>query len=79
MTIFLITFFFMAFVISAMAIGVILGRSPIKGSCGGMGAVGIDTACEICGGNTKKCEDSRDETRQGNALDSLVYDATKKH
>ena len=40
---------FMA-IVAAMAVGVIFGRAPIKGSCGGLGAVGIDQECEICGG-----------------------------
>ncbi|GFO73146.1 uncharacterized protein BJAS_P3769 [Bathymodiolus japonicus methanotrophic gill symbiont] len=35
---FLVTFAFMLIVIVIMAIGVILGRNAIKGSCGGTGA-----------------------------------------
>ncbi len=60
MTLFLISFVFIALVIAAMAVGVMMGRGPIKGSCGGMGALGIDTACDICGGNPQRCEE---ETR----------------
>ena len=46
---------FMALV-AAMAVGVIFGRAPIKGSCGGLGAVGIDQECEICGDDPQRCE-----------------------
>ncbi|MDG0979064.1 MAG: (Na+)-NQR maturation NqrM [Halieaceae bacterium] len=53
---FVLAFILMGVVVAIMAVGVIFGRQPIKGSCGGMGAVGIDTACELCGGDPNKCE-----------------------
>ncbi len=62
MTVFFLTLLVVGLVIAAMAVGVIMGREPIKGSCGGMGALGIDTACEICGGDPARCEE---ETRDG--------------
>ncbi len=49
-------FVFMLLMTSAMAIGVIMGRKPISGSCGGMKALGMDVECEICGGNPALCE-----------------------
>ena len=49
-----------AIVMTGMALGVIFSNKPIKGSCGGIGALGMDTACEICGGNPQVCEE---ETR----------------
>jgi hypothetical protein len=55
---FLITFLVFLFVIVIMAVGVLRGRPPIAGSCGGLGAMGVDGACEICGGNPNKCEAS---------------------
>jgi hypothetical protein len=62
MTLFLISALVIGLVIAGMAVGVIAGRSPIKGSCGGMGALGVDTACDLCGGNPQRCEE---ETRSG--------------
>lgn len=41
--------------VAGMAIGVLMGRKPLTGSCGGMAALGMDRACEICGGDTAKC------------------------
>jgi len=61
MALFFISILVIALVIAAMAIGVLAGRPPIKGSCGGMGALGISSSCEICGGNPQRCEE---ETRQ---------------
>ena len=52
--IFLITFVILLIVVVAMAVGVIFGRSPIKGSCGGINNIdGIDSACEFC---SEPCE-----------------------
>ncbi len=63
---FLLAAVFMAIVMGIMAVGVIMGRGPIKGSCGGMGALGFDTACDICGGDPGRCEK---ETRNGRTGD----------
>ena len=65
MTLFLISFVFIGLVMAAMAVGVIAGRGPIKGSCGGMGALGIDTACDLCGGNPQRCEEETRTTEPG--------------
>ncbi|GEM_PF-301409 len=48
MTLFLITFAFIAVVIAIMSVGVIFGRQAIKGSCGGSG--GAECVC------TEKCD-----------------------
>ena len=58
---FLLSFVILLAVLAGMAIGVIKGRAPISGSCGGLNKLGADTACEICGGNPAKC-DNRDIT-----------------
>lgn len=77
---FFATFLMMATVMAIMAVGVIAGREPIKGSCGGIGAIGIDQSCEICGGNPQRCEDeTRDaDNGKGNAVSKAsFYDADK--
>jgi len=68
----LLAFVFMLTVVSAMAVGVIFGRRPIEGSCGGMGRLGLDTACEICGGDQTRCPDSPGETRTDLAVDVMA-------
>jgi len=63
MTTLLLAFGAMLIIIGGMAVGVMFGRQPIKGSCGGMGAVGIDAECEICGGNPARCETQTPEAQ----------------
>ncbi|MEQ8483547.1 MAG: (Na+)-NQR maturation NqrM [Pseudomonadales bacterium] len=70
-----LAFLLMLIIVAAMAIGVMLGRKPIAGSCGGMKALGMDMQCEICGGNPKACEQrSRPGSRDP---ESLGRDATR--
>ena len=54
----IIAFFVMLVLIGAMAVGVIFGRQPIAGSCGGMKALGMEMECEVCGGDPMNCEKS---------------------
>lgn len=51
-----LAFFFMLVIVAGMSVGVMMGRKPIAGSCGGMRALGLDTGCEVCGGDPKACE-----------------------
>ncbi|MDY3331145.1 MAG: (Na+)-NQR maturation NqrM [Pelistega sp.] len=46
MQLFLITFGFFLIVILAMAIGYIVKRKEIKGSCGGISALGMEKVCD---------------------------------
>jgi hypothetical protein len=54
----LLTFLCMMAVVGLMAIGVIFGRQPIAGSCGGLKNLGIAGDCEICGGDPARCDSS---------------------
>ena len=53
---FLLALLVFVLIMTAMSVGVIFGRAPIKGSCGGLGAVGIYQDCEICGGDPQRCD-----------------------
>ena len=78
MELFIVVFLFMILVVGAMSGGVLMGRKPIAGSCGGMSALGMETACEICGGDKTKCEKESAKTDRGSA-DELAYDATRSN
>jgi len=75
---FLITFLVFGLVVAGMAVGVIMGRGPIKGSCGGMGALGIDTACDICGGDPKRCDEETRDGEVGRSNPELYYSVDNK-
>ncbi|TXK64971.1 (Na+)-NQR maturation NqrM [Alkalisalibacterium limincola] len=34
---------------AGMTIGVMMGRKPVQGSCGGLGSVGVTGDCGMCG------------------------------
>ncbi|MFW6092765.1 MAG: (Na+)-NQR maturation NqrM [Pseudomonadota bacterium] len=54
-----LAFLFMLAIVTAMSVGVMMGRKPIAGSCGGMQNLGIGSECEICGGNPAACDSAR--------------------
>lgn len=72
---FLVSMLVIGLVMAAMAVGVIMGRAPIKGSCGGMGALGIDTACDLCGGDPQRCDEETREGEVGKSKPGLYYPA----
>lgn len=77
MSTFLIVFIFMVVFVAIMAVGVIFGRKPISGSCGGMAAIGMESECDVCGGDKTKC-DKESDAASGKAADDLAYDASGK-
>lgn len=76
LTTFLISVVIILLMMALMAVGVIAGREPIKGSCGGLNKLGLrDGDCPVCGGNPAKCEN---ENATANSTTSLARDAMKK-
>jgi hypothetical protein len=74
----LLAFLLMILVVGGMAIGVLFGRRPLQGTCGGLAGLGLGE-CEICGGDRNRCERARppNDPRPEGTLDaSLGYDAS---
>lgn len=75
---FLAVLVFMLVVVAAMAVGVMFGRQPIKGSCGGMAAIGMEAECDVCGGDKTRCDSETRATRRGkNKAADLAVDASR--
>ena len=68
MSIFFATFIIIAIAVIGMAIGVILGRPAIKGSCGGLNQVGLAGSCSgACSSQEKEiCEKHKAELDKKN-------------
>lgn len=57
MTILFVTFVFIALMILIMSVGVLFGRKPVQGSCGGLNKIDGMGECELCGGDRAKCDE----------------------
>lgn len=71
----LLVFLIMLLVVLGMSVGVLMGRKPIAGSCGGIANLGIEKECSICGGDRQKCDEANAAPADGAGLG---YDATKR-
>lgn len=84
MTIWLLVLGFMLLVTAAMSVGVIMGRKPIAGSCGGLNNLGLKQGCDICGGKDEICEEENRKSTAAQRRDDesrgadLGYDAVKR-
>lgn len=78
MSMFLISVLVFGLVMAGMAVGVLMGRAPIKGSCGGMGALGVDTACELCGGDPQRCDEETRDSDTASKQSPLFYSADNR-
>lgn len=72
MEIFLLTLVVLMLLTLGMSVGVLLGRKPIAGSCGGLSALGMTKDCEICGGQKNQIKRMSMEQQE-----DLAYDASK--
>lgn len=77
MELFIIVFVIMLVLLVAMSVGVLMGRKPISGSCGGMSALGMEVACDICKGDKQKCEKENEKAKKMSASE-LAYDASER-
>jgi hypothetical protein len=77
----LLVFLLLAFVILATSVGVIFGRKPITGSCGGIGAAlgEKNYTCDICGDDPSKCDEQQTKVVQSPNLAVNAMKPIDKH
>ncbi|EIJ71833.1 MULTISPECIES: (Na+)-NQR maturation NqrM [Pasteurellaceae] len=63
MKLFLITFALFLLIILAMALGYIVKRKALKGSCGGISALGMQKMCDC----EEPCDNLKDKVAKGEA------------
>jgi len=68
MAIFLYTFAAFFIVIVSMAVGYIVQKKTIAGSCGGLGAIGVDKACDC----DNPCDKRKNRMQQEQIKISLI-------
>lgn len=76
MSTFIAVFLGMAVFTALMAVGVMFGRKPIAGSCGGMAAIGMESECDVCGGDKTRCDKENAKAGAASSTD-MAYDAAK--
>lgn len=67
MEVFIFTFIILIVVVAAMAIGYMVQRKTIAGSCGGLGALGIEKACD-CDTPCEKRQQRMKKSRNGSRI-----------
>lgn len=77
MTMIFVAFGAMLLIVTGMAVGVLFGKKPISGSCGGMSAIGMESACDVCGGDKNRCEKESIEVA-ASEQSTEFYDAGKR-
>ena len=75
----LLVFVGMLLVVLGMSIGVIMGRKPIAGSCGGLAKLNMARDdCPVCGGHQDICDETNgsDKGQELGKAPHLGYDVT---
>ncbi|WP_207062726.1 (Na+)-NQR maturation NqrM [Motiliproteus sp. SC1-56] len=78
---FIFTFAILLLVIVGASVGVVMGRKPIKGSCGGVGAAlgEKDYICPVCGDDPNKCENEEKKGKTASEQGGdLAYELPKR-
>lgn len=70
----ILSFVILLLIVGGMAIGVLMGGKPIAGSCGGMTALGMDVACDVCKGDPEVCETEQQKAIKADNISQTPLD-----
>ncbi|MDY6828832.1 MAG: (Na+)-NQR maturation NqrM [Pseudomonadota bacterium] len=73
-----LTLTFMLLIFTALSIGVLMGRKPISGSCGGLNALDGNGKCSLCGGTPDDCDRPAGPDLSDQDLSPLGYEVTER-
>lgn len=73
----ILAFFAFIIIFIFMAIGLLIQKKPLKGSCGGVARLMGKEDCDICGGNPLKCDEENNKVGPQATDPDLAYDASK--
>jgi len=78
----ILSFVVLLLIVAGMAVGVLMGGKPIAGSCGGMSALGMDVACDVCKGDPEVCETEQQKSIKADkmaadSVEDISYDASR--
>lgn len=59
MTTWILSLIVIVLAVGGLSIGVLMGRKPIQGSCGGLSNLTGQQGCDLCGGSRDKCNELR--------------------
>ena len=80
MLLIVLVFVVLMLISAAVAVGVMMGRKPLKGSCGGVGAAlgEKNYSCDICGDDPNKCDEISQAPGGDARRTDLAYDAASR-
>ena len=74
----LITLGFLGACFLLVGVGLLWGKSTVRGSCGGVASGTADESCSVCGGDPNLCTESGDERHYSRLMQEIQRSRPKR-